>query len=112
MTAPLHHLLATGNSLVQIKINIIQDYHAVSENEPKTSPVLAPTWLIVCHLLGAAVMLYFVSNPPIAPNSETVEISPVINVAELRSEIVTSSSTVTIVAADHRKITQEQRVVD
>ena len=32
--------------------------------KPEPRHILAPTWLIVTQLLGAAVMLYFVTYPP------------------------------------------------
>ena len=53
------------------------------EKKPEPGQMLAPTRLIVSHLLGAAVMLYFVSypastlTPAPAPND-------VFNVAELQ----------------------------
>ena len=55
---------------------------------------LAPTWLIVTHLLGAAVMLYFVSYPTtrIAPESPTN--NPVINVAELQTHVTAEARAV------------------
>ena len=60
-------------------------------------PTLAPTWLIVTHLLGAAVMLYFVSDPKAqTPDSQFARSSltsgSTINVAELNASSVSKPS--------------------
>jgi len=52
--------------------------------KPNPCQVLAPTWLIVTHLLGAAVMLYFVSYPGTRAAPEIQVSSTAINVAELQ----------------------------
>ena len=53
------------------------------EKKPEPSQMLAPTWLIVTHLIGAAVMLYFVSYPA-SSLTPTPETNDVFNVAELQ----------------------------
>ena len=70
----------------------------MSDMKPDPRQALAPTWLIVTHLLGAAVMLYFVphtgSQIPSEPTiknpivNDPVLETPIINVAELQAPIV------------------------
>jgi len=78
----------------------------VSNMKPDPRQALAPTWLIVTHLLGAAVMLYFVSHPgsliPSEPKINSPVINgpildnPVINVAELQAPAVARASSLKI----------------
>lgn len=55
----------------------------MSDMNSNPQQVLAPTWLIVTHLLGAAVMLYFVSYPTQPINPTQIATGEIINVAEL-----------------------------
>ena len=74
---------------------------------PATSQTLAPAWLIVTHLLGAAVMLYFVSYPAtrLSPAPKT---NNVINVAGLQPPL----NLHTTGAPPHNKIKQKLKVVE
>ncbi len=65
----------------------------MSDMKPNPRQTLAPTWLIVTHLLGAAVMLYFVSYPTSSPDAESRTNDRVINVAELESHVTASAPT-------------------
>lgn len=67
----------------------------MSEMKTNSRPTLAPTWQIVMHLLGAAVMLYFVSDPKAQmADSQYAKTSltsrSAINVAELDAPSVSS----------------------
>ena len=78
----------------------------MSEMKPDPRQKLAPTWLIVTHLLGAAIMLYFVSYPStrLTPEPQT---NAVINVAELHSHAIVGRP-----SPPTNNTYQKQKVVD
>lgn len=61
----------------------------MSEMNPNSFQKLAPTWLIVTHLLGAAVMLYFVSHP----HAQTLE-------AQIATPSLTAGSAISVAELD------------
>jgi len=106
--------------------------------KPESRQVLAPTWLIVTHLLGAAALLYFVTYPAPEFMSRSVVVnraassvigepadnsvfndtgldssivkSSVINVAELQPLVIPNAPNLDVLDPSLKKVHREQRV--